>query len=419
MSTLYAGYIGLTYLTILCREIIDESDVFIDVHKAIRRLAPAPKSRVPKGEVVADPDHASLSKGGDHRDAESEPNDGKPKDEGSRKPSLSELGRSPKTTTFLMRRRSSNGAAPDVHPVALRSNTPEMREHFKHFGPSNVASRPKQTRYHNVKIKPGVSTIPETQAKTSFDPAQTPFRSTPPPSAPQGGVGEGLIPSAGHSASDAVQAVQTGYGTVSSGFAHNRDGLQRSKSKEETSANDDRHGNENTPLLLPKHAKTFPAVVSDQSVVDRPRSQGSGHSSSSQSPERGNSSRKARKSRGARSGSIMEHMLEAGGVKKLVLEANSSSENENDEQGSNRDADQNQNDRRGSADSGNSGESGDEGGSTGGGTGMVSAFVRTLNARVGTGRKKAKTQKKKEANGGKQSPSPSRRETEPLLHEEA
>jgi len=33
-------------------EIIDESDVFIDVHKAIRRLQPAPRFRVPKADVV-------------------------------------------------------------------------------------------------------------------------------------------------------------------------------------------------------------------------------------------------------------------------------------------------------------------------------------------------------------------------------
>ena len=37
------------------REIIDESDVFIDVPKAIRRNMPAPQFRVPKGVIVTDP----------------------------------------------------------------------------------------------------------------------------------------------------------------------------------------------------------------------------------------------------------------------------------------------------------------------------------------------------------------------------
>jgi len=35
-------------------EIIDESDVFIDVHKAIRRMAPAPRARVPRGKALND-----------------------------------------------------------------------------------------------------------------------------------------------------------------------------------------------------------------------------------------------------------------------------------------------------------------------------------------------------------------------------
>ena len=39
------------------REIIDESDVYVDVHKAIRRMAPAPRNRVPKGKIVPDSEH--------------------------------------------------------------------------------------------------------------------------------------------------------------------------------------------------------------------------------------------------------------------------------------------------------------------------------------------------------------------------
>ena len=41
------------------REIIDESDVYVDVHKAIRRMAPAPRTRVPKGKVVPDSEHSN------------------------------------------------------------------------------------------------------------------------------------------------------------------------------------------------------------------------------------------------------------------------------------------------------------------------------------------------------------------------
>ncbi|KFY63141.1 hypothetical protein V497_02107, partial [Pseudogymnoascus sp. VKM F-4516 (FW-969)] len=59
---------------------------------------------------------------------------------------------SPKAT-FMIRRSS---AAADGGSVTVRGNATDMREHLKHLGPSNVASRPKTTRYNTVKIKPGV-----------------------------------------------------------------------------------------------------------------------------------------------------------------------------------------------------------------------------------------------------------------------
>ena len=44
-------------------EIVDESDVFIDVHKAIRRSLPAPRMRVPRGQVVEEPPTAAAGNG--------------------------------------------------------------------------------------------------------------------------------------------------------------------------------------------------------------------------------------------------------------------------------------------------------------------------------------------------------------------
>ena len=81
----------------------------------------------------------------------------------SRKSSFNENARE---TTYLLRRRSGgvDGVKPNA-PVTLRAAN--MKEHLKHLGPSNAASRPKATKYTSVKIKPGVGTIPEGAAVRS------------------------------------------------------------------------------------------------------------------------------------------------------------------------------------------------------------------------------------------------------------
>lgn len=105
-------------------EIIDESDVFIDVHKAIRRMQPAPRFRVPRGEIVAqhEPDHPTQQEGDLDVKAKPQTEAEAPCD---RKPSMSELGRSPTagTTTVLMRRRSSGQS----EPVAIRTTGQDIR----------------------------------------------------------------------------------------------------------------------------------------------------------------------------------------------------------------------------------------------------------------------------------------------------
>lgn len=191
-------------------EIIDESDVFVDVHKvrierclsylepginssqAIRRIHPAPRTRVPKGEVVADPaqKHTDAIKDGELQAEQPDGSSGK---------RLSLQEDRPKATTFLMRRRSSGTASQSLDRATtrgIRSDDPEIRQHLKHLGPSNVASRPKATRIGTVKIKQAVgngvpNTIPENHRPTS------PVLSVQSAHAPHGGVGEGLLESAG------------------------------------------------------------------------------------------------------------------------------------------------------------------------------------------------------------------------------
>lgn len=64
------------------------------------------------------------------------------------------LGVSPKTATFIMRRSSAGGAdGSSSSPVAVRAGIDELREHLKHLGPSNPATNPKNTRLSTVKIK--------------------------------------------------------------------------------------------------------------------------------------------------------------------------------------------------------------------------------------------------------------------------
>lgn len=174
-------------------EIIDESDVFVDVHKAIRRMAPAPRFRVPKGEVVTAPEPgtqtqeegemseaeiaeaqaAAAARGAEIEDAEGrrskspmlrrlQTHPGNTEAivaPGSRKSSLNdEHGRH---TTFLLRRTSSGGKP--IEPMQIKGNAPEMRDRLRNLGPKNRAAAPTMTRINTVKIKPGIGvvTIPE------------------------------------------------------------------------------------------------------------------------------------------------------------------------------------------------------------------------------------------------------------------
>lgn len=184
--------------------------MFIDVHKAIRRLAPAPRARIAKGQIVADPDVASIPE-----DLIDFANDGvkstpeaiskriNPIDARSRSPAV--LGTSPKAT-FM--RRSSSGADGRTN---LRATTAEMREHLKHLGPSNLASRPKTTRFNTVKIKPATAKSPAPLGARNDSMSMEAYTDNP---AVRGGEGEGLLKSAGRDASDGVLALQQGYGTI-------------------------------------------------------------------------------------------------------------------------------------------------------------------------------------------------------------
>ncbi len=262
-------------------------------------MAPAPKARVPKGQIVTDPDAPAIPE--DHL-IELEDEDAPDGNQRDRLGSVGSKGQGPiiasasPKTTFMMRRSSGGQDSNNNAPITIRGNANDMREHLKHLGPSNLASRPKTTRYNTVKIKPGH--VPDRQSSI----AEEPYRDNP---APEGGEGEGLLKSAGKEASDGVQAIQRGYGATDDRSSRSPEPHQKT-----SQANfDGASGRRGSPLQ---------SLSNKQYESDESDMMGS-------LPSR-NSSPAPRKRNPARSGSITENIVDAGGVRKVVLETNSSSD---------------------------------------------------------------------------------------------
>jgi metal transporter CNNM len=268
-------------------------------------MAPAPKARVPKGYIVTDPDNPAIPEDNLVEVDEVDGSEGKQRDRigsfGSKGPGLTTLGSSPKTT-FIMRR--SSGAQDGINnaPIAVRGNANDMREHLKHLGPSNLASHPKSTRYNTVKIKRGNTQAGSDALGHQSSIAEERYRDNP---GPEGGEGEGLLKSAGKEASDGVQAVQRGYGSTENRSSQSPGSYQRSGH----ATLDGASGNKGSSSYL---------LSANQGDSDDSDTMGCLPSRSS--------SPLPRKRNPARSGSITENIVDAGGVRKVVLETNSSSD---------------------------------------------------------------------------------------------
>ncbi|KAJ5937282.1 hypothetical protein N7454_004937 [Penicillium verhagenii] len=294
-------------------EIIDESDVFIDVHKAIRRMAPAPKSRVPKGKIVEEPPMGTPIVDRELLDEDDT------------------IFSSAPNTSDLLRRHSSveappprfqlrkhaddkNTDTPDIW-ITQRGATDEIREHLKHLGPSNLASRPRQTRYHTVKIKRS-GTSPSRSAQTDIESGQSTSESHPhlPAIGYQGGIGAGLV-SPGCEAKDGAHALKIGYGTITP-----HDTVTKSTS---TSS---------------QQFKDLPHVSIPDSVREewegQPRSAFTQKGSSPTASVKSNESRSGfiYHHRGpARSGSITEQIVDVNGIRKVVLHTTGTSSSESED----------------------------------------------------------------------------------------
>ena len=146
-------------------EIIDESDVYIDVHKAIRRLQPAPRAR-PMHQRSSDFGAAASVSAAALEDIVDDSASGGPSLSQQTIPVLRALSKAdpgaasnnPLTTTVMMR-RSSTGADGRItqSTVPVRANIDEMWKHLRHLGPSNRANNPKNTRSTTVMVKQGHS----------------------------------------------------------------------------------------------------------------------------------------------------------------------------------------------------------------------------------------------------------------------
>jgi metal transporter CNNM len=364
------------------------------VHKAIRRIAPAPRTRYTKGNTVVDAPATDDDTDADERTHLLGPKDSSSQ---SRKSSLS----GSREATLLLRRRSSTSSDKN-RPLPMRSNTADLRQHLKHLGPSNVASRPKATKYSSVKIKPGVGTIPENRVPTAASTheaessqvatSQTVVNGD--SSRPEGGIGAGLIGSAALEAQDGAHAVAHGYGSISPGsknpsiheeaevqaeheatsskpmtaseasaFADSHTAANLEASERNAHDQEQRSNQQNgTHEPFEQEQPDLPQKLVVQGGTSRPVSQDRRGSGSSHSTlgEMEDDRPGIRSRRAVRSGSITENIVDMNGMKKVVLEANSSSDGDeqkgtndgaNDKNGHDDDQDDAGNDNAGHDDS--------------------------------------------------------------------
>lgn len=294
-------------------EIIDESDVFVDVHKAIRRMAPAPRARVPKGRIVEEPPLTTPLEEGQPISMDETQSSSAPQTSGLIRRRSSVEAPPPR---FQMRRQNADPKNDYNTWFTQRGTTEEIREHLKHLGPSNLASRPRQTRYHAVKIKRG-SNSPSRSAQTDVESGQSHSDSQNQGTSTgyQGGIGAGLV-SPGVEAKDGAHALKIGYGTIGS--------EAQSMGNKGTSA---------------QSYKDLPQVSIPEAVheerEDQPRS-GSTHKSRSRTASIKSTDSRTEfiyHHRGpTRSGSITEQIVDVNGIRKVVLHTNNTSSSEGEGQ---------------------------------------------------------------------------------------
>ena len=276
------------------------------MHKAIRRLQPAPRLRLSRSTAFTEDTNGSRSEKasngrveGSGHDINQQITDSKPQQR--KKANSIDIASSPKATFLL--RRTSGASNPVSWEFTRHSDSPEIREHLKHLGPSNLASRPRETRYNNVKIKRRPSGIVDSPLKDVQNIAHRPaiFHRA----SAGGGIGEGLLRSAGKDASDGVYAVQVGYGTTDGNDSAKSQNLSQSPSMGKSKLQ--RHASEVS-------GRTTGSIRTTDTINSLPHID--------------HAATMPHTNRAARSGSITENFIETGGIRKVVLETNGSSGDE-------------------------------------------------------------------------------------------
>ena len=145
-----------------------------------------------------------------------------------------------------------------------------------------------------------------------------------------GGTGDGLLQAGGVDAKDGVQAVQQGYGGLSKGLPlgrrpnssvskENQTSLSREQSRMPDDDVDDEDGRSrrSSQKARSRSLDRSSSGSTIGSLPDRARNGSNSPSHTTRGP--------------ARSGSIMENVVDANGIRKVVLEMTSSSSNEEEE----------------------------------------------------------------------------------------
>ena len=303
------------------------------MHKAIRRLTPAPKARVQRrssedpGRVYSQRDNGLLTAdnvyAANGHDIQHKISDSTGAISNSDSNILSS---SPKTTTFMMRRSSAGVDGQMVNTtVPVRANFEDIKQHLKHLGPSNPATNPKNTRSTTVKVKPGLhqparpSSVTEgaiSDTRFEDDDNETTSLLKPQHSGPQ------------VTGKDGIQALRQSYGSVSPAVvamsltSPGSDGMPSLTIETVEQANKSTQ----TPA---KANKEGPLIDIDTSNAGTGSGNRSSPSSDESFPASARTDSLAAPKRGnVRSGSITENIIESRGVRKVVLETTSSNDDD-------------------------------------------------------------------------------------------
>lgn len=264
-------------------------------------MAPAPKARVPKGRIVEEPPSLPDSTVDDHNAHLSL---SKIQSAGSEPRRLSSGVVHPLGPKFTLR---TNSGAPEQ--LIVKRGTEEIREHLKHLGPSNLASRPRQTRYQNVKIK-ALGTSPTRSGMTDSElrrPTSAQRRRPSEVASNGSGIGSKLLRSPSFQAKDGVYAVQQGYGTIDGGVTSAISPLDADQKQQiQDAIPQSRFDRDSGILPSPLHRTPSGSKPSSLYSVELRHT---------------NSFRPGP----ARSGSITEQVIDVNGVRKVVLQTTSSS----------------------------------------------------------------------------------------------